>query len=246
MGSAIARGLLAAGTPAADLTIANPSPEKLAPFREAGCHTTQNNLEAAEKADIIIVAVKPYVLPKVAEEIRTVEGGERKCLSVVAAGVSGEDLKKMFSNGDACPAITLAMPNTAVSCRQSMTFLVPVVGDSRNPDIPLYSELGDVKVIDEKLLPAATALASCGIAYALRYIRAATEGGVQLGFRAADAQAIVAQTVKGAAALLAGGAHAEAEIDKVTTPGGLTIRGLNAMEKSGFTSAVIAGLTSNN
>ena len=88
-------------------------------------------------------------------------------------------------------------------------------------------------------------MASCGIAYALRYVRAATEGGVALGFKAKDAQEIVAQTVKGAVSLLANGAHAELEIDKVTTPGGLTINGLNAMEKAGFTSAVIQGLILN-
>ena len=86
-------------------------------------------------------------------------------------------------------------------------------------------------------------LASCGIANALRYVRAATEGGVQLGFRAGEAQHIVAQTLRGAASLLdADGAHAETEIDKVTTPGGLTIRGLNAMEQAGFSNAVIRGL----
>ena len=98
-------------------------------------------------------------------------------------------------------------------------------------------------LVEERLMNAATALASCGIAYALRYVRAATEGGVELGFRADQAQHIVAQTLRGAAALLDGdGATAEAEIDKVTTPGGLTIRGLNAMEEAGFTASVIRGL----
>ncbi len=103
--------------------------------------------------------------------------------------------------------------------------------------------MGTTLVIDEQHLPAATTLASCGIAYAMRYIRAAMEGGTELGFKAAVAQEIVAQTVKGAAALLSvPGAHPESEIDKVTTPGGLTIRGLNEMEHAGFTSAVIRGL----
>lgn len=77
----------------------------------------------------------------------------------------------------------------------------------------------------------------------MRYIRAAVEGGVELGFKAVDAQKIVVQTVKGAAGLLSlPGAHPESEIDKVTTPGGVTIRGLNEMEHAGFTSAVIRGL----
>ncbi|WP_303037550.1 pyrroline-5-carboxylate reductase dimerization domain-containing protein, partial [uncultured Duncaniella sp.] len=90
---------------------------------------------------------------------------------------------------------------------------------------------------------AATSIASCGIAYALRYIRAAMEGSVELGIRAPLAQEMIVQTLIGAASLLQEpGTHPETEIDKVTTPGGLTIRGLNAMEHSGFTSAVINGL----
>jgi pyrroline-5-carboxylate reductase len=77
----------------------------------------------------------------------------------------------------------------------------------------------------------------------MRYVRAASEGGVELGFKAADAQRIVMQTMKGAVELLqASGMHPEAAIDLVTTPGGVTIRGLNAMEEAGFTHAVIHGL----
>ena len=90
---------------------------------------------------------------------------------------------------------------------------------------------------------AATALCSCGTAYALRYIRAAVEGGVELGLYPDQAKAIVAQTVKGAAdMLMTSGEHPEAEIDKVTTPGGITIKGLNRMEACGFSTAVIEGL----
>ncbi|MDR2469198.1 MAG: pyrroline-5-carboxylate reductase, partial [Tannerella sp.] len=104
-------------------------------------------------------------------------------------------------------------------------------------------ELGVVQQIDERLMTAGTALASCGLAYAFRYIRAATEGGVELGFYPEQAKDIVLQTLKGAVALLeANGTHAEVEIDKVCTPGGITIRGLNEMEHAGFTSAVVRGL----
>ena len=77
----------------------------------------------------------------------------------------------------------------------------------------------------------------------MRYIRASVEGGVEIGFKAKDAEQIVLQTVKGAVELLqATGEHPEAAIDKVTTPGGVTIRGLNEMEHAGFTSAVVRGL----
>ncbi|MDE6410589.1 MAG: NAD(P)-binding domain-containing protein [Muribaculaceae bacterium] len=242
MGSAIAYGLLESGVAPGMLSMANPHHDKLKAFEELGVTVTTDNKEACQSADIVIIAVKPWVLPDVIKEIKDTLHYNYQAVSVVAAGVSGEDLKGWFDYNGYCPTISLSMPNTAVKCRESMTFVVPVTGNERNPDIELYGRLGEVKVIEERLLPAATSLASCGIAYALRYIRAASEGGVQLGFRASEAQSIVAQTVKGAAMLLANGEHAEAEIDKVTTPGGLTIRGLNAMEKAGFTQAVIKGL----
>lgn len=242
MGGAIANGLIDSGFPASDITLSNPSEGKLFQFKEAGCKTTLSNKEACQGADIVFIAVKPWILPNVIAEIKDSLHYNYQAVSVVAAGVSGEDLRGWFDYNGYCPTLSLSMPNTAVACRQSMTFVVPVTGNDRNPDIELYHRLGEVKVIEERLLPAATSLASCGIAYALRYIRAASEGGVQLGFRASEAQEIVVQTVKGAAMLLASGEHAEAEIDKVTTPGGLTIRGLNAMEKAGFTAAVINGL----
>ena len=92
-------------------------------------------------------------------------------------------------------------------------------------------------------MAAGRALASSGIAFALRYMRAATEGGVELGFYPKQAQEIVVHTVKGAVdLLLENKSNPEMEIDKVTTPGGITIKGLNEMELSGFTSAVIRGL----
>jgi pyrroline-5-carboxylate reductase len=126
-----------------------------------------------------------------------------------------------------------------------MTFLVPVnAADEQIESVKeMFNAMGQTLVVEERLLSAGTTLASCGLAYAMRYVRAAAEGGVELGFRPNDAKNIVLQTVKGAVELLeANGNHPEAEIDKVTTPGGVTIRGLNEMEHAGFTSAVIRGL----
>lgn len=242
MGGAIAHGLIESGLTPGNITISNPHIEKLKTFEKSGLSVTSDNKEACQDADIVIIAVKPWILPDVIKEIKDTLHYNYQAVSVVAAGISCEDLREWFDYNGYCPTISLSMPNTAVKCRQSMTFIVPVTGNEKNPDVELYRLLGEVKVVEERMLPAATSLASCGIAYALRYIRAATEGGVQLGFRASEAQEIVAQTVKGAAMLLADGEHAEVEIDKVTTPGGLTIRGLNSMEKEGFSNAVIKGL----
>ena len=126
-----------------------------------------------------------------------------------------------------------------------MTFIVPVgANDEQTKKVKnIFDELGGSIITEERLLPAGTTLASCGIAYAMRYIRASVEGGVELGFKASDAEKIVLQTVKGAVELLqTTHQHPEEAIDQVTTPGGVTIKGLNEMEHAGFTSAVIRGL----
>ncbi|MBQ1702078.1 MAG: pyrroline-5-carboxylate reductase, partial [Prevotella sp.] len=139
----------------------------------------------------------------------------------------------------------LVIPNIAIAELQSMTFIVPVGATSAQCDTikRIFDNMGESIITEERLLGAGTTLASCGIAYAMRYVRAAVEGGVELGFKAKDSEKIVLQTVKGAVELLqATGEHPEAAIDKVTTPGGVTIRGLNEMEHAGFTSAVIRGL----
>lgn len=240
MGGAIARGLVESGAfSPSDITVSNPSPARLEPLAALGINVTSDNVAAVSAASCVIVAVKPWNLPGVAAEILPALPAGCTDLCCVVAGVSAADLSAMFPGPY---SLTIAMPNTAVALRKSMTFLVAARGEASRID-SLFACLGTSRVIPERLLPGAMALASCGIAYALRYVRAASEGGVQLGFRASEAQEIVAATLEGACALLSlPGAHAEAEIDKVTTPGGLTIRGLNAMERAGFTSAVIDGL----
>lgn len=243
MGGAIAQGLLDAEINPSDLRLANPHTDKLAHLAARGAKVTVSNTEAAADADIVILAVKPWLLRGVAEELAgTVDLSDKDIVSV-AAGIPGEQLASWLG-ADRKPvgSISTAIPNTAAALRQSMTFVTAVKG-SPEAAVALLERVGTVQLIDEARLPAAMALASCGIAYAMRYIRAAQEGGVELGIRAPEAQKIVCQTVIGAAALLMQpGVHPEAEIDKVTTPGGLTIRGLNAMEAAGFTPAVIAGL----
>ena len=248
MGGAITRGLIAAAPSyisPCDIVVSNPSKAKLDQLARLGATVTTSNVEAVAGADVVIVCVKPWKVGEVMDELVGKIDDTVAEIGFVVAGVSLSDISRMLGKSDGCEAaFSIVMPNTAISCRESMTFI-----SSGSPARPcaniekIFALLGEVMVIDESLMPAATALASCGIAYALRYVRAATEGGVEMGFRAAEAQAIVARTLRGAAALLEHpGAHAEVEIDKVTTPGGLTIRGLNAMEANGFTSAVIAGL----
>ena len=187
-----------------------------------------------------------WLLEQVIEEIKEELDYGKQTLIICAAGIKASQIKTWLDKGDnALPAFFLVIPNTAIAVKASMTFIVPVGAstDEIRTVSRIFDELGESIITEERLLGAGTTLASCGIAYAMRYIRAASEGGVELGFRAADAQRIVQQTVKGAVELLqANGTHPEQEIDKVTTPGGLTIKGLNEMEHAGFTSAVVRGL----
>lgn len=142
--------------------------------------------------------------------------------------------------------IFVAIPNTAIAVAQSMTFFAAENGAPAS-EIEfvekIFSSLGKAVCVPEAQLAAGTALASCGIAFAMRYVRASTEGAVRLGLRANLAQEAALHTLLGAAQLLLKtGEHPESAIDKVTTPGGMTIRGLNALESRGFSVAVVAGL----
>lgn len=241
MGWAIAEGLLRQDKIVVDLILTAASEASVKKYDAMGLNATNDNKAAASSADILILAVKPWLFEKVCGEIADVAVG--KIIISVAAGVSLETLEVYLNSHDKNSEIAIAIPNTAAAFCQSMTFISSYSHKAVSCATEIFSTLGDTLIVDESHLWAGMALASCGIAYALRYIRAATEGGVELGFKASIAQRIVAQTVKGAVALLSQpGSHAESEIDKVTTAGGITIRGLNEMEHAGFTSAVIRGL----
>lgn len=247
MGGAIARGLIASGTwQAADLICTAKSDSGLARIQATlpGVQASRDNRLAAREADIIILAVKPWFIGEVIEEIRSVLDFNRQLIVSVAAGVSLKEMELLLAAPEA-PALFRAIPNTAVEVLDGVTFICRKnATDELTAQIHnLFAALGYTVVTDEQHLAAGTALASCGIAFAMRYIRAAMEGGVELGFRPEEAARIVEHTVHGAASLLLqSGLHPEVAIDQVTTAGGITIKGLNAMERSGFTAAVIDGL----
>ncbi len=229
----------------ADISVANPTAQKLEHFALQGASVTTDNKTAAEGADIVIIAVKPWLVEQVVNELKPVLNYTRQTIITVAAGISGSQFTAWLKKDDAVPQTFIVIPNTAIAVLASMTFIVPVnaTADTTSTIKALFDNVGQAMVTDERHLSAGMTLASCGIAYAMRYVRAAAEGGVELGFKADMAKDIVLQTMKGAVELLqANGNHPEAEIDKVCTPGGLTIRGLNEMEHAGFTSAVIRGL----
>ena len=252
IGGAIARGLaLGSVVKAKDIICTDRSQAILDRVKEWNPEfgTSTDNSLAAHGADFIIIAVKPWMVQSVLEEIKSHIDYNRQVLASVAAGVTfkelSEYLTKITTVGRSLPAMFRVIPNTAVEARSSMTFISACNASEQQTELLLrmFDELGSAMLVDERLMAAGTALASSGIAFALRYIRAAIEGGVELGFYPQEAQEIVVRTVKGAVdLLLANRSNPEQEIDRVTTPGGITIRGLNEMEQSGFTSAVIRGL----
>ena len=211
-------------------------------LEQQGILISDNNNEAVEYANVIVLAVKPFQVAEVIERIKPSLTPNHVLVSVVT-GITVEMLRNYAGN-----QVTLvrAMPNTAIAIQESMTCLCfdTISEETLNYVQELFNQLGKVVVIDEKLMDAATVLGACGIAYALRYIRANIQGGIEIGFDAATASLIAAQTVKGAAELLIKtGRHPEQEIDKVTTPKGCTIAGLNEMEHQGFSSSLIKGIS---
>ena len=247
MGGAIAEGLIKADSISnEDICISDPSRLSRDRFSNMGITATPSNQLAAQGSDIVFVVVKPWLVEQVLKGIKDVLDYDSQTLVVVAAGVSSSDIETWLDKGGRMIPLFLAIPNIAIAQLQSMTFLVPCqsADASRVEQVSaLLNCMGKTIITDEKHLAAGTTLASCGIAYAMRYVRAAAEGGVELGFRADDAKEIVMQTMLGAVTLLEStGLHPEAAIDLVTTPGGVTIKGLNEMEHAGFTSAVIRGL----
>lgn len=246
MGGAMARGW-ACAFGGGSIIVSNPSTGKLNALRDEfpEINVTTDNVDAARAADIVVLAVKPWKMQEVVGGMRDVLANRCKTVVSVAAGVEPDEIERMIG-GDEMPAIIYAIPNTAVSTGHGMIFYTASAStdaDRCERVERLFAPLGMCRKVELRQMPAGMAVASCGIAYAMRYIRAAVEGGVELGLRPDDAQMAVMQTLAGAVALLeANGTHPEQEVDKVTTPGGITIRGLNAMEEAGFTASVIKGL----
>ena len=245
MGGATVEGLIKGQTfKNEDITVSDPSQEVINKFTEKGVSVTTDNRLAAESADVVCVVVKPWLVEGVLKGIKNELNPKKQVLIVIAAGVKSVSIREWL--GPQCPPLFLVIPNIAIAEMSSMTFIVPcgfVAQEHIDLVTRIFDEMGDTLITDENHLAAGTTLASCGIAYAMRYIRAASEGGVELGFKADDAKEIVMQTMKGAVDLLqATGMHPEQAIDLVATPSGVTIKGLNEMEHAGFTSAVIRGL----
>lgn len=244
LGASIADGLIQSEfSRPVELTITRRNLSPLSRFAERGCMVHSDNKKAVRDSEVIILAVKPYNYEAIIKEIKPLLNPKKHQVVSVITGVWIEQLQKAI--GKPVPLIR-AMPNTAIAIQQSMTCLAHAGASNAQLTYiqQLFDQLGKTTIIDEKLMDAATVLGACGTAYAMRYIRANIQGGIEIGFDAITASLIAAQTVKGAAELLLQkNTHPEHEIDKVTTPKGCTIAGLNEMEHQGFSSSLIRGIT---
>jgi len=243
IGGATAIGLSRSG--AAMVTATTQSGKNFERFAPFSITTSTDNASAVKGADFVCFAVKPWLMEEVVKEVVPHLDFKNQTIVSFAPGIKPEELQSWLG-----PKARLAyvIPNTAIEFGESVTFIAPISTTAEETALlkEIFGKAGSAFVVKPEMLVAGTSLASCGIAYALRYISASSKGGAGLGFAEDESTRIVVQTVKGACALLdARGGKPEAEIDKVTTPGGMTLKGLEAMEKAGFTESVIKGLEAN-
>ncbi len=242
LGLAIAEGLIKTEKISnQNITITRRKTHLISHLNDKGVHVLTDNVSAVNGADIVLLVVKPYQLADILLEIKPYLKPELIIVSMVA-GFSLSSIEAII--GDKIPLFR-GMPNTAIALCESMTCLAyEKKWESRKNEVfEIFNLLGKSVVITEELMASATVLGACGIAFALRFMRAAMQGGIEIGFAADMAQFITAQTMKGASELiLQSNHHPEQEIDKVTTPRGITISGLNEMEHQGFSSSLIQGL----
>lgn len=242
IGAAIADGIVQSNKYSAkDIILTRRRLDELKNFKDRGFNVSDNNKDAVSNSKIVILAITPQHLNKVIDDIKNSITKNHKIFSVV----SGASISQIKSKLDINIPVVRVMPNTAIAIRESMTC---VCSDKEDLDaakkaVEIFDLVGKTIVIGEELMGSATALCACGTAFFLRAIRAASQGGIEIGFHSHEALIMAAQTAKGSAEmLLKEGKHPEREIDKVTTPKGITISGLNQMEHSGFSSALIKGI----
>ncbi|MFO7447896.1 MAG: pyrroline-5-carboxylate reductase [Ignavibacteriaceae bacterium] len=243
IGLSIAKGLVKSKLYSEEnIYITRRNTEPLKEYAGKGFRISSDNHKAVQECDIVIVAVQPQQLNGLLSEIKNDIKEEKH---IVISVVSGASVKAIKGQLESNAAVIRAMPNTAIAIQESMTC---IAGDNVNKEKlelakQIFDSVGSTLIITEELMIPATALCACGIAFFLRAIRAASQGGIEIGFHSEEALLMAAQTAKGAAALLLSGeAHPESEVDKVTTPRGCTISGLNQMEHYGFSSALIRGI----
>ena len=243
IGMSLAKGLVKSDyCLPSDITLTRRNLQLLSTQKQQGFIVSDDNFVAVAGSSIVILAVLPQQLNILLDKISTAIDPENHLIISVISGVSCADIRAKLGNN---VQVVRAMPNTAIAIGESMTCIASDNAAQKNMDevSKMFKTVGEVIQINEELMTSATALCACGVAFFLRAVRAASQGGVEIGFHAEDALRMAAQTAKGAASLLLElNSHPEYEIDKVTSPKGCTIAGLNEMEHQGFSSSMIKGI----
>jgi pyrroline-5-carboxylate reductase len=245
MGGAIAATL--SSSPQIKVTVTNRSKSKLEKLQAQypSLTITTDNVAAVKNADLVILAVKPWIMSEVITQIKDTLNYSQQAVVSIAGGMGLDTLDELLDKQGALPAIFHVIPDTAISVGHGMTFIAARRASDELKQFvkEAFSSMGEAAIVEERLMNAATALSSCGIAYAYKYVQACVQAGVQLGFRPDDALHYVLATVDGAVAMLRQNETLpQQEIDRVTTPGGMTIKGINELDHQGFTSAVIRAI----
>ncbi len=243
IGQAMAKGLVASGRFSPEqITITRRKVHLLEALAQQGFIIQADNCDAVRRAEIVIIAVLPQQLNNLLREISPELVPDKHVVISVVSGVSCSEIIKHIGKN---MAVLRVMPTMAIAVQESMTCIASAQASKEAIDLTksIFDSVGKTLLIDEEQMVPATALCACGIAFFLRAIRAASQGGIEIGFHPYEALPMAAQTAKGAASLLLSlENHPEMEIDKVTTPEGCTISGLNEMEHRGFSSAMIKGI----
>ncbi len=241
LGLSIAKGVLHSNG-ATTMYLTKRHVESIKDFEKYGNVTvTSDNREAIAKSDILIFAVQPGHFAQILEDTKDLLTEKH----VVISTITGFSISKIEGIIGAEQFIIRSMPNTAISVGKSMTCICANEMGKKRIDLAkaIFNRMGHSLEIPEEQMQAATVICASGIAFWMRLIRATTQGAIQLGFDAKEAQELAMHTCEGAANLLVeSGNHPEEEIDKVTTPMGCTIKGLNEMEHQGLSSSLIRGI----
>lgn len=239
LGVALAIGL-SKFSPESIVRVSRRNIEQIRFLEELNIKVSSNNTKEISLADYIILTIKPYQADVVLKEILPHIKNK-----IIVSAISGLSIESLEEKTDRAHSVVRIMPNIAAQFGASATCISysEKSSEAGKKIFDLFSLLGTALVIEEKLMDGATILGACGTAYALRYIRAAMQAGIEIGFDSQTALAIASQTVKGAAQMsLEEKVHPEQLIDRVTTPQGCTIVGLNEMEHQGFSSSLIKGI----
>jgi pyrroline-5-carboxylate reductase len=223
-----------------DLGVSDIHPEQLSLYRESGIRTTSSNRGLADASDLLIVAVKPWDVTQVMEEVSPAFEGTDKAVTSVAAGVSIDRISEYLPPGT---AILRVMPNVCASV--GLGSAVVTANEAGRAALPtvmdIFRHVGDVQELPERLFDAATALHGSGPAYVALFADALIQAGVREGIPRDIARRLVIGTIGGTSVLLKERSAHQVR-DEVMTPGGTTAAAFVAMEKAGFVAAVYDGV----